>query len=324
MSDQAAFSEISPSEFRVLYESGFSINEIVSKIHRSYCFVRNHLLKNGTLLRTKADGARLYLERHPEWKEQFIKYRISNPNELTEDKIRLLAMLITEGYMTERDFGFTNTQTILKNQFKALVKANYGKVNVYESGNLVRISSKNIAKNLQSDCPNKAFSTRAFRRLIGSHELTRSVLRIFADTEGAIILSPKKARRNYTLGAAIVLASRNVLLSKQMKSLFSKLDIRARMSPNGLAIVDKNSRRRFAALIGFSSGLKVIRKKAGHAVWYGHDKATLTKVALHVQDEQDKARRLGFRGCFANCQTKQDVLNKLKSSYNQIQGGDKI
>lgn len=318
MSEQVAFSEISPKSFRVLYESGFSIDEIASKVYRSYCFVRNHLLKNGTLLRTKADGTRLYLKRHPEWKEQFIKYRISNPNELVEDKVRLLAMLITEGYVTERDFGFTNTQTMLKNQFKALVKTTYGKVNVYERGNLVRVSSKNLAMDLRSDFPRKAFSTRIFRKLLASYDLTRSILRIFADTEGAIILSPKKAKNNYTLSVAVVLASTNVILCKQMQSLFSKLSIRARMSPNGLVIVDKKSIRCFTTLVGFSPGLKVVRKKAGYGVWYGYDKATLTKVALHVQDEQDRARKLGIGGYFANCQRKYDVLDKLKSVYNQI------
>ncbi|MDA4120530.1 MAG: helix-turn-helix domain-containing protein [Thaumarchaeota archaeon] len=321
MSSKTTFAEISPSEYRTLYEGGMSIDEIATKAGRSYTFVRTRLIESGVVLRTKADGTRAYVAHHPEWSKQFVKYEVTDGGRLFEEKALLLAMVVTEGYTDATSFGFTNTQEMLHADFGKLVDEVYGHVRIGRNGITSRVSSIAIAQDLSRLLPAKAFSNDVLRFIIGSPTTLVKVLRIIANTEGAMIIAIKRAKHNFTVESRIVLASSNLGFTKQIGILLASLGVECRISKVGVVINKKSQIAHFIEMVGFSPGVRVVRKKAGESIWYGFEKRGLQKLFLRISEEQEHARASGLRGCFADCSTKELTKQRLQNWYAEVNGG---
>jgi len=299
-----------------------STSEIAASINRSYALVRKRLLASGATLRSRQEAARLHIEKHPEWSRQFIKCHVYKSSEVTDDKIVLLAMVVTEGYVDRTSIGLTNTQDSLHAQFEKLFKV-YGTVRVGRSGLLSRVSSTEIANDLSSMMPGKAFNEQILGRLLNSAQITVKILRTIADTEGSMIVSIGKAPRNYTVESRVVLASTNRGFSNQVSALLATLHIYSRSNADGAIMNRKEDIKRFIRIVGFSPGVRVVRKRAGVSSWYGKEKYLLSRLSLRVYAEQEKARTSGTRGCFVSCKTRGDVMSELTNWYEEIRGGER-
>ena len=316
------FSEISPSELLQKYESGMSISEVATSVNRSYSAVRKSLLTTGVSLRTKGEGTRMHIERHPEWARQFIKYHVGEPG-ITDDKILLLTMIITEGYVDRTSVGFTNVQHSLHKEFEKLFADVYGSVRVGKTGILSRVSSTEIAKDIASLMSEKSFNQQILEYLLSSKEVAVKALRIIADTEGSMIVSIKKAPRNYTVESRVVLASTNRGFRSQISALLASLGINSKWNADGVIVYGKADIGKFIQSVGFSPGVRVVRKKAGVSSWYGKEKYLLSKLSLRIFAEQERAKGSGMRGCFAGCRTREDTMGMLTSWYEEISGGER-
>jgi len=312
------YSEISPSDFPSMYNQGMSIKEIASKVDRSYTYVRNNLVASQIRLRTKGDGKREYIRNHPEWSRQFVKYSPGKVEEVSEEKILLLAMIITEGYADQWSVGFTNTQTILQGEFRTLVESVYGSVHTGTNGITTRLSSIDISKDIRSSMRGKTFSDLMLAEILGSVELTKKVLRIVADTEGSMIISVRKAPNNYTVECRVVLASKNRQFSEQIADMLSKVGIDSHTTTIGVQVTAKEQIRKFIELIGFTPGVNVVRKKAGLSSWYGKEKAKLSRLCLDIYRRQRIARSSGRRDCFEECESRSDTMSFLRNWYDSI------
>ncbi len=304
-----------------MYEKGKSLYEIAEDVGKSYTFARNRVIGSGTRLRSKSEAMKLLIDRRPEWSNQFVKYHVQNPQEMTDDKIALLTMILTEGYFDRTSFGFTNSQDDIHARFARLVKTVYGEVSIGRNRILSRVSSTEIAKDLAINLPGKTFSEHIFRRITSSEKLSAEVLRIIADTEGSMIISLRKAPRNFTVEARIVLASSNLQFSQQIKEILRRLGIDSRETGEGVIIGRKVDMIRFIQSSGFSEGVRVVRKKAGSSNWYGLDKATLAKLYVRIVGEQKEARTKGERGCFESCKTREELVKILLRWYGE-EGGE--
>jgi len=185
------------------------------------------------------------------------------------------------------------------------------------------MSSTEIARDMSNVMSGKSFNDSIFRSLLKSQQTAARVLRIVANTEGSMIVSIKKAPRNYTLELRIVLASTNVRFRNQISALLTMFSIGSRSSADGVIVNRKEDIKRFIRAVGFSPGVRVVRKRAGLSFWYGKDKYILTKLSLRVYAEQEKARASGARGCFVSCKTRADVMAKLTNWYDEISGGER-
>lgn len=322
MISKASFAEISPSELGQLYEGGMSIDEVANKIERPYSFTRANLLNSGVTLRSKAVGTQRYMNRHPEWSQQFVKYHVEAPPIPSEEKILLLTMIATEGYTDSSSFGFTNKQEYLHVRLREPVSSVYGRVLVGRNGIRSRISSTEITHDLAASIPGKRFGQTALERILGSKDLTIGVLRVIADTEGSMIISVRKAPRNYTVECRVVLSSTNPGFTAQFVRLLGKLGIRSRLTPLGAIITRKDDIARFVMTVGFSSEAVVVRKRGNTSTWYGAKKMGLSKLFLRISREQSSAIALGHRGCFADCTTRAKTVERLKEWYAETTGGD--
>ena len=322
MSARASFAAISPSESKEMYGEGMSIEEIADRTGRSYTYIRNRLLDADTLLRSKASGTTLYISRHPEWTRQFIKCEVANPLALTYDKLLLLTMVTTEGYTDSTSFGFTNTQEFLHRRYRELVRAVYGSVLIGRNRITSRTSSTEIAHDISSLIPGKAFGERALKAIQASPTLVADVLRIVADTEGSMLISIRKAPRNYKVECRVVLASSNALFTRQLVKLLTSLDITSKPTSLGASIGTKAGISRFMSIVGFSAQARVIRKKGNESVWFGYKKSGLAKLFKRINQEQSLARLSGMRGCFADCATRSQIILRLKKWYEESNGGD--
>lgn len=304
-----------------LYAEGLSIDEIASQTGRSYYYTREKLLESGMALRSKAEGTRLYVSRHPEWSRQFVKHRVVGGEPLTETKVLLLAMMATEGYTDETSFGFTNRQDLLHAEFIGRVRDVYGDVHVGRNGLTSRVSSIEIARDLAGFLPFKTFNAEALNYIMKSASATPKVLRVIADTEGAFIISIKKAKRNFTVESRVVLASSNPRFTAQIGTLLDAVGIEHRVSSLGAIIYKKSQIARFIEGVGFTPGVKVVRRKGVVSNWYGAEKAGLQNLFLKVSFEQKRARAMGIRGCFADCLTRDQTFRRLRSWYAEVNGG---
>lgn len=321
MSSRTTFAEISPSEFARTYAAGFSIQEIARSSGSSYTGVRNSLIRSGVTPRSKEDGTRAYIARHPEWPKQFVRYTIPEGNGLTESKVILLVMVATEGYTDATSVGFTNTQERLHEEFRRLFGEAYGKVHLGRNGLTTRASSTMIAREIRNFLPNKTFSGEVLGFILESPSLLRRSLRMIADTEGSFIIYAKRAPRNFTVEARIVLASYNELSTRQIHLLLSSLGIEGTRSRSGITINKKSHIARFIQMVGFSPGVRVVRKKAGNSVWFGCQKEGLANLFLYISAKQKQSRASGLRGCFADCRSRAQTVGRLHDWYEIANGG---
>jgi hypothetical protein len=106
---QATFEKKPTLDYVCLYNQGYSIAELAQALGLTYTPMRNMLLKNGVKLRTKEEAAKIMINRHPEWKSQFLKYRLSPESRLlSESKIKLLFFIFSSGVRVIRkkaDYG---------------------------------------------------------------------------------------------------------------------------------------------------------------------------------------------------------------------------
>ena len=323
MSSKTTYAEISPLKLDRHYRDGMSISEIASSIGRSYTFTRSRLVASGVVLRSKEEGTRLFISTHPSWSAQFIKYHVQTCPEVTVEKALLLCMVLTEGYTDSTSFGFTNTQGILHDRFRNLVKDAYGDVPIGMNRITSRVSSVEISRDLTSMLPGKAFSDEVLRFIVNSRLTTVQILRIIADTEGAFLISIKRAKRNFTVESRIVLASSNPQFTRQIAHLLDALGIQYRASKSGVSIYKSSQIAAFTDAVGFSPGVKVIRKKAGVSTWYGCEKVGLQRLFFRIMEEQRQARRSGRRGAFADCTTKEQTVRRLKGWFAELNGGER-
>lgn len=317
------FEEISIADCVSLYNQGYSINELAKIMGCSYSHMRNILLENGVTLRTRKEGLINMISRHPEWRKQFLKYTVPpKSRQLSNSKIKLLFLLFTEGCIWKNKVQFTNNQAILRDLFSTLMKEVYN-VNTKTHDNVTYIHSIEIADDLRTYDIKKAIPEEVMCKLLQSPQLMKEVLRIFADTEGSVIICVRKAPRNYTVGdRRIVIACTNTIVKSQLITLLKSLRITAHLRKYGVLITDERSLREFAQQVGFSPRIKVIRKKAGHGIWYMYEKATLLRLLVRTYDEQIKRGRGGRHlGVFRNCKNKKEVMKILHSWYNELKGG---
>jgi hypothetical protein len=305
-----------------MYDDGMSIKEVAVRLGRSYGYARSRLLTVGVSLRSKASGTRLYVSHHPEWSQQFVKYEVTSPAALPDDKILLLTMVATEGYADSTSFGFTNTQEFLHSRFRDLVLAVYGPVLIGRNKITSRVSSTEISRNLSLLIPDERFDQSVMHLILSSHDLTVKVLRIIADTEGSVLISIRKAPSNHTVEYRIVLSSTNPHFTRQFVSLLGSLRIKSKPTPLGAIIARKIDIARFIATVGFSPEAKVVRRRGNRSVWYGAKKAGLAILFQRVSYEQSKAITTGLRGCFADCKTRDMAIQRLKIWYAEANGGD--
>jgi hypothetical protein len=262
----------------------------------------------------------MFISRHPEWSRQFIKYEIDGAG-LSEDKALLLTMVVTEGYIDATSFGFTNTQELLHTDFSNLVADVYGQVTIGRNKMTSRVSSVAIVRDLSRLLPGKTYSDEVLHFILDSPTTIVKVLRIIANTEGAMIISIKKAINNFTVEFGIVLASSNLKFTGQVGTLLTSIGVEHRISKIGVVINKKSQISRFIQLVGFSPGVRVVRKKAGHSLWFGHEKVGLQRLFFRISNEQRRARSLGLRGCFADCSTRELTLQRLRTWYAEENGG---
>ncbi len=280
-------------------------------------------MESETRLRSRAEGTRLYISKHPEWSAQFVKYHVQENEVLTEDSVLLLAMVLTEGYTDSTSFGFSNTQEILHEEFREFVNRVYGDVHIGRNGITSRVSSAEIAKDLASLMPHKAFREDVVRFILDSPSTMVRVMRVIASTEGAFLISVRRAKRNFTTESRVVLASSNPRFTRQIGLFLHALGIEHRVSMVGAIISKKSHIAKFCETVGFSSGIKVVREKAGSSLWYGCEKATLQRLFFRVAVEQKAAKAGGFGGAFADCATREQIIRRLKSWYAELNGGGK-
>jgi len=299
-----------------------SISEIASRADKSYTFVRNNLISSRTQLRSKADGTRQHIKNHPDWSRQFIKYEVESKEIVTDEKILVLAMIITEGYTDRTSAGFTNTQSALHDEFRTLIEKVYGPVHFGTNNITTRFSSTEVSKDISQGMDHKTFSEPILARVLSSRDLTRRVLRIVADTEGSMIISPKKSPGNFSVECRVVLASKNRAFSEQVARMLSNVGIVSHIGTVGVKVTAKPQIRKFIEEVGFSEGVKVIRKKAGQSTWYGKEKSALSKLCLDIYRRQGIARASGRRGCFEQCRTREDTMSYLNQWYSGISGGE--
>ena len=320
---QTRFEEISAADYVSLYNQGYSINELKKIMGCSYTRMRNILLKNGAKLRTRKEAFINMVSRHPEWRTQFLKYTIPpESRQLSNSKIKFLFLLFTEGCIWKNKIQFTNNQAILRDFFSTLMKEVYN-ANTKTNGNVTYLHSIEIANDLRTYNIKEAIPEEVMYKLLKLPQLTKEVLRIFADTEGSVIISIRKAPRNYTIGdRRIVIACTNTIVKLQLITLLESLRITARQGKDGVLITSEHSLREFAQQVGFSPGIKVIRKKAGHGIWYKYEKAILLRLLIRTYDEQIKKGRGGRHlGVFRKCKNKKEVMKILHSWYNELKEG---
>jgi uncharacterized membrane protein (Fun14 family) len=272
-------------------------------------------------LRTKAEGTKTFIALHPEWRKQFVKYDVGDTGPFSEEKAQLLAMVVTEGYADRTSFGFANTQELLHADFGRMGSRVYGDVTIGRNRLTSRVSSVMIAQELSRLMPAKAFRGDVLGFILGSPSAVKKVLRIIADTEGAMLISIRKASRNFTVEPRIVLASSNPAFTEQIQVLLDSLGIETHISKIGIIINKKSQIASFIEMVGFSLGVKVVRKRAGYSIWYGSEKAGLQKLFYRVMDEQKRARSSGLRGCFADCTFREQTLRRLGGWYAEENGG---
>ncbi len=299
-----------------------SIKEVARSTHRSYFFTREKLLAARTALRSKKVGTHLYMQRHPEWKRQFVKYEVKESGVITHEKILLLTMIITEGYLDRRSFGFTNVSELLKTRFEKAVRDVYGSVHIGKNGLLSRVSSTEISTDIASFIHAKTFGNEILRRILHSKQLTTRVLRIVADTEGSILISPKRAPRNWTVEFRKVLSSTNIAFSKQIAELLRNIEIYSTITKIGVLLLRKRDIRRFVERVGFSPGVRVVRRKGSKSLWYGHEKMGLAKLFLKICEDQEIAKKFAHGGSFADCKTRRQTVSRLATWYFEVNGGD--
>lgn len=311
-----------PEDFPALYAEGLSINEIAERADRSFEFVRKRLLRSGVRMRTRCEGTRLWIERNPGQSGQHEpRYKVSGLGEITEQKVLLLTLAITEGHRSHRLVGFTNTQELLHEQFKNLVHSVYGKVPVRRVRIQSIVSSVEIAREVESLTPGKFFSDSVLDYILRSATLSKQVLRIVADTEGLMIMSARKAPRNYSVEHRVVLASSNPRFTEQVAIILRSISISSSINSVGVQIMRTEDVTRFIKEVGFTPGLRVIRKKAGYGVWYGKDKSIISQVFLRVSEEQHRFWGRPSAGVFADCKTREETVERLMSIYRQVCSG---
>ena len=324
MSNKTSFAEISPSEFKSMYEAGMSIDEVARQTGRSYTYTRDRLIEARMTLRSKADGTRLFISKHPEWRQQFVKYRVENPLEITEKKSMVLAMVVTEGYTDATSFGFTNSQELIHDRFRSLVTDVFGSVLIGRNHMTSRVSSTEISRVISAFLPDKTFSPALLDFILRSPGAASKVLRIIADTEGSMLISVKKASRNFTVESRIVLASSNLEFTRQIVLMLESLGIGSKPTEQGAIIGRKRDITRFVQEVGFSPGVRVVRRNFRNSLWYGYEKSELAKLFQRISLEQGKARAEGRRGSFADCFTKQETVLRLREWCADSNGGDPI
>ncbi len=310
-----------PEEFPALYASGMSMNEIAELVGRSPTFVRKRLMKAGSKLRTRGEGTRAYIGRHPEYAEKLYKWKVNDPGVISDAKLLLMTMIITEGCVCKSAIHFTNTQDLLHLMFRQCVKEAYGDIWIGRNRLNSRFHGKLVINDIAPHIRGKAFSQPCLDRILTSKELCAKTTRIIADTEGSMIISVRKAPRNFTVEFRVVLASSNAAFRSQIQAILAALGIESRTNRIGVHIMKKEHIKTFIDVVGFTPGLKVIRKKAGLAVWYGREKSIMTKVFLYVSDFQDKAWGNPRRFLFADCTSREQTIERLMSIYRQVSGG---
>src|SRR5260370_29232503 len=117
--------------------------------------------------------------------------------------------------------------------------------------------------------PEKFLPEPIIEYLLKSKPAASRMLRIIANTEGSMIASIRKTARNYTVESRIVLASTNNRFSDQISRLLTSLSIGSRSSADGVVVNRKEDIIRFIRAVGFSPGVRVVRKRAGMSSWYG-------------------------------------------------------
>ncbi len=318
LSTSQTIRQIDQSELGELYRTGLSINEIAQTIGKSYTMVRNHLSVDGTSFRTKKEASIAYRGRHPDWASQFTKYHVNSKGQLTDAKALLLTSVITEGYLNKTSIGFTNTQDQLHRVFTTLVKNTYGRVRIGTNGINSRLSSVEIAEDLGSFLVGESFSDAALDYVMKDTNLCREVLRHVADTEGSMIISLRKAPRNFTVECRVVLATTSTRFAEQLSLMLTKLGISSRRCTDCVNIGAKKDILRFVDLVGFSRGVMVVRKRAGSSTWYGKQKFVLSGLCKRIYEEQRNSRSHGLRGSFADCATREQTLSRLNGWYDEV------
>jgi len=311
----------SPEELPALYASGMSLNEIAAQVGRSQTYVRKRLLKQGISLRTRGQGSRAYRERHPEYMNRLYKWKVNDPGVVTQARLLMMTLIITEGCLSKHTVQFTNTQEQLHQRFRDAARDAYGEITLGRNGLNSRISSSLVLRDLEPHIRGKVFSEQCLRLITASNELCVKVCRIIADTEGSMIISVRRAPRNFTVEFRVVLASTNQAFSRQIQTMLASLGMQSNINRVGVHIMRKEHIKAFVQMVGFTPGLKVIRKKAGYGVWYGHDKSIMTKVFLWISDRQDDARGNPKKFVFADCKTREQTVERLMSIYRQVCGG---
>jgi hypothetical protein len=311
-----------PGRFPAMYASGMSVSEIAAKVNRSKTYVRNRLLKRGVKLRTREEGSRISRERgHWHYVLPNETYRVRDYGVITDDKSLLLTLVITEGHRNRSCIAFTNTQEPLHEEFRRFVHSVYGDVHVGRTRIQSKVGRVEIAREVGELTPQKAFAAPVLEFIMRSPSLTSRVLRIIADTEGSMILSVKKAPRNLTVEHRVVLASYNPVFTEQIVTLLKSIGIHSTSSRVGAQVMQSEAIVQFIEKVGFSPGLRVIKRKAGHSIWFGCDKSVISKVFLRVNDEQRRVWGRRDRGFFADCRTREETVERLMSVYRQVSGG---
>jgi len=284
--------------------------------------MRNMLLKNGVKLRNKKEAAGVMINRHPEWKDKFLKYTVSKESrQLSDSKIKLLFFLFTEGCIHNQKVQFTNNDQSLRDSFSVLMKGVYGVQTKTTCGIVSYISSREIAKDLVAYDIKNSIPDEIIGKLLLSKKLTRDVLRIFADTEGSVTISVRKITKNYTVAdRRVTIACMNEKVKPQFVMLLKSLGIIGYAGKLGVVIMDETSIREFDKQVGFSSEVRVIRKKANYGLWYHYKKSLLLKLVIRIYDEQKMRNQAKHMGVFAQCTTKSEVLTILNSWYNELRG----
>jgi hypothetical protein len=298
-----------------------SVAEIAALIGRSSTFVNGRLDARMVAKRTRSETALAYIRTHPSYAEKLYKWKVKDPGAVTEAKLLLMTMIITEGCIRRNEVHFTNTQEILHDMFRRAVRDAYGDVRVGRSNRNSRFSGKLLTDDIAPHIQGKVFSKACLSQILSSQALCAKVARIITDTEGSMIISAKKAPRNYTVESRIVLASTNPAFRLQIQAILMALGIESHMNRLGVHVMKKEHIKRFIESVGFTPGLRVIRKRAGLSVWYGHDKSVMAKAFLYISDRQDRAWGNPKRCLFADCTSREQTIERLMSIYRQVSGG---
>ncbi len=283
------------------YRKGASLEALGQEYHVNLGSIRYHLLKHGVEMHGSGD-----------WK----KVKIIEPKEFTPKLAMLIALIITEGYLSENRVGIKNTSYALIDEFKNLIKNTFYIDSFYE-----RIDDDNNPNHkIRYICEMKSVELSKFLfRYIDKtdyqsaklpeefftlpNKIICDLLKVAFSADGSVSLRPYKSSKSdrWHIVKQIEFACTSTSLIKQWYDLIERVGIRCRIYRDHIIISGKENILKFKEKIGFLDGIKIMK----NTLWENYTRGEILDALV----ESYKCKEKGFV-----CKDK--ALEFLKSLLN--------